>query len=121
MLLDQAALTLFETAHVRVCELIDRFEKYARDNYLLPGYSEAAAPEGAGLGCRHEREHNPYEQEVKVERGVSVDQARAQKRADYAFYLIPNFRDVRFFVEAKKPSVDLDRSTDAHFQTLRYG
>jgi hypothetical protein len=43
MLLDQAALTLFETAHVRVCELIDRFEKYARDNYLLPGYSEAAA------------------------------------------------------------------------------
>jgi adenine-specific DNA-methyltransferase len=129
MLLDQAALTLFETAHVRVCELIDRFEKYARDNYLLPGYSEAAARKdfidpflkALGWDVDHEREHNPYEQEVKVERGVSVDQARAQKRADYAFYLKPNFRDVRFFVEAKKPSVDLDRSTDAHFQTLRYG
>src|SRR5690606_34708569 len=72
-----------------------------------------------GWDVDHEREHNPYEQEVKVERGVSV--AKAQKRADYAFYLKPNFRDVRFFVEAKKPSVDLDRSVDAHFQTLRYG
>src|SRR3546814_7974487 len=74
-----------------------------------------------GWDVDHEREHNPYEQEVKVERGVSVGQARAQKRADYAFYLKPNFRDVRFFVVAKKPSVDLDRSVDAHFQTLRYG
>lgn len=129
MLLDQATMTMFEVAHARVCELIDRFEKYARDTYLLTGYSEAAARKdfidpflkALGWDVDHEREHNPYEQEVKVERGVSVDQARAQKRADYAFYLKPNYRDVRFFVEAKKPSVDLDRSVDAHFQTLRYG
>lgn len=121
--------TTFEIAHARVRELIDHFERHARDAYLLPGYSEAAARKdfidpflkAMGWDVDHEREHNPYEQEVKVERGVSVDQARAQKRADYAFHLAPNFRDVRFFVEAKKPSVDLDRSTDAHFQTLRYG
>ncbi len=118
----------FETAHVRVCELIDRFETYARDTYLLPGYQEAEARKdfidplfkALGWDVDHEREHNPYEQEVKVERGVR-DAARAQKRADYAFYLKPNFRDVRSFVEAKKPSVDLNRSVDAHFQTLRYG
>lgn len=119
--------TAFETAHVRVCELIRRFQRYARDNYLQPGYQEAEARKdfidpllkALGWDVDHEHEHNPYEQEVKVERGVSV--ARAQKRADYAFYLKPNYRDVRFFVEAKKPSVDLDRSSDAHFQTLRYG
>ncbi len=120
--------TPFEIAHARICELIDRFEKYARDTYLLPGYQEAEARKdfidplfkAMGWDVDHEREHNPYEQEVKVERSVR-DAARAQKRADYAFYLKPNFRDVRFFVEAKKPSVDLERSVDAHFQTLRYG
>lgn len=126
---DSPEKTAFELAHAIVCSLIDRFEKYARDTYLLSGYSEAAARKdfidpllkALGWDVDHEREHNPYEQEVKVERGISVDRARAQKRADYAFYLKPNFRDVRFFVEAKKPSVDLDRSADAHFQTLRYG
>ena len=125
--MSQSIPTEFEAAHARVCELIERFERHARDNYLQPGYQEAEARKdfidpfwkALGWDVDHEREHNPYEQEVKVERGVSV--ARSQKRADYAFYLKPNFRDVRFFVEAKKPSVDLERSADAHFQTLRYG
>lgn len=125
---DAGDKSAFETAHARVCEMIDRFGQYARDTYLLPGYQEAEARKdfidpmfkALGWDVDHEREHNPYEQEVKVERGVR-DTLSAQKRADYAFYLAPNFRDVRFFVEAKKPSVDLDRSIDAHFQTLRYG
>jgi hypothetical protein len=125
MMEDAAKSTAFETAHARICELIRRFQRYARDNYLQPGYQEAEARKdfidpllkALGWDVDHEHEHNPYEQEVKVERGVSV--ARAHKRADYAFYLKPNYRGVRFFVEAKKPSVDLDRSTEAHFQTLR--
>lgn len=119
----------FQSAHAAVCDLIDRFERYAREKYLLPTYQEAEARKdfidplfkALGWDVEHEREHNPYEQEVKVESGLIVDSARAQKRADYAFHLSPNFRDVRFYVEAKKPSVDLDRSADAHFQTLRYG
>ncbi|MFC5570816.1 Eco57I restriction-modification methylase domain-containing protein [Lysobacter yangpyeongensis] len=119
----------FLVSHARVCDLIDRFERYAREKYLLPNYQEAEARKdfidplfkALGWDVDHEREHNPYEQEVKVERGLSVHDARSQKRADYAFHLAPNFRDVRFYVEAKKPSVDLNRSADAHFQTLRYG
>lgn len=118
----------FDAAHARICELIERFHGHAAA-YLQPSYQEAEARKdfidpmlkALGWDVDHEREHNPYEQEVKVERGVSVNNARAQKRADYAFYLAPNYRDVRFFVEAKKPSVDLVRSVDAHFQTLRYG
>lgn len=118
--------TPFDAAHARVLELVGRFHQHAA-TYLQPSYQEAEARKdfidpvfkALGWDVDHEREHNPYEQEVKVERGVSV--ARSQKRADYAFYCAPNFRDVRFFVEAKKPSVDLDTSADAHFQTLRYG
>lgn len=118
----------FQKAHALVLALIDRFEKHA-DRYVQPSYQEAETRKdfidpllkAMGWDVDHEREHNPYEQEVKVESGLIVHDARSQKRADYAFYLAPNFRDVRFYVEAKKPSVDLARSTDAHFQTLRYG
>jgi type I restriction-modification system DNA methylase subunit len=114
-------------AHARMLELIERFERYADSRYLKPDYQEAEARKdfidpmfkALGWDVDHERESNPYEQEVKVERGVEV--ARSQKRADYAFYVAPRFNEVRFFVEAKKPSVALDRNIDAHFQTWRYG
>jgi adenine-specific DNA-methyltransferase len=118
--------TSLDVAHAGVLQLIERFHNHAAA-YLRPTYQEAEARKdfidplfkALGWDVDHEREYNPYEQEVKVERGITV--ARSQKRADYAFYLKPNFRDVRFFVEAKKPSVDLGRSADAHFQILRYG
>ncbi len=71
-----------------------------------------------GWDVNHDKQTNPYEQEVKVERGVYEGTAR--KRADYAFFLAPNFHDVRFFVEAKRPSNDF-ASADNYFQTLCYG
>ena len=37
------AQSSFEAAHARVCELIERFGRHARDTYLLPGYQEAEA------------------------------------------------------------------------------
>ena len=119
----------FLQAHAKVCALIDRFSLYAKTKYLLSTYQEAEARKdfidpllkALGWDVDHEYQHNPYEQEVKVESGINVYNASAQKRADYAFYLAPNFRDVRFYVEAKKPSVDLNRSIDSHFQVLRYG
>ncbi len=93
--------------------------------YLEPSYSEAEARKdfidkfwiALGWDVNHDTQTNPYEQEVKVERSVNVSQSR--KRADYAF-LAPNFRDVRFYVEAKKPSVQLENK-DHYFQTIRYG
>ncbi|MCI0472604.1 MAG: type I restriction enzyme HsdR N-terminal domain-containing protein, partial [Ignavibacteria bacterium] len=66
----------------------------------------------------HRTQKNPYEQEVKAEKGVSV--GKAQKRADYAFYIKPEFRQPKFFAEAKKPSKNL-RNTDDYFQAIRYG
>lgn len=119
----------FAEAHAKACELIEHFCCYAKAKYLQPSYQEAEARKdfidpllkALGWDVDHEHQHNPFEQEVKVESSITVYNAGAQKRADYAFSLAPNFRDVRFYVEAKKPSIDLSKSVDSHFQTLRYG
>jgi hypothetical protein len=68
-----------------------------------------------GWDVYHDTQTNPYEQEVKVEPPVS---AAGQRRADYAFHLAPNFRDVHFFVEAKKPHGDI-ATKENYFQTVR--
>jgi len=115
----------FEKSFLAVSELVKNFqanEKY----YLSPEYSEIDARRdfidkfffALGWDVTHDIQKNPYEQEVRVERLVQV--AKAQKRADYSFYLSPNFRDVKFFVEAKKPSRNLENADD-FFQTVRYG
>jgi type I restriction-modification system DNA methylase subunit len=114
----------FDDAFARVKELAADF-KANEKFFLSPQYQEAEARHdfidkfliALGWDVNHERQKNPYEQEVKVERkehGVS------QRRADYAFYLAPNFRDVKFYIEAKKPHGDI-ATVDNYFQTIRYG
>jgi hypothetical protein len=109
-------------------ELVKQLASIFKGNesfYLGPGYNEADARKdfidkfwiALGWDVNHETQTDPYKQEVKVERGVATSEMR--KRADYAF-LAPNFRDVRFYVEAKKPHVGID-SPLYYFQTIRYG
>jgi type I restriction-modification system DNA methylase subunit len=115
--------TAFDEAFSRVKELVDVF-KANETYYLSPQFSEAQARMdfidkfwmALGWDVNHDTQKNPYEQEVKVERNESG----SQRRADYAFFLLPNFRDVQFFVEAKKPHGEFG-SPDNYFQTLRYG
>jgi hypothetical protein len=114
----------FDEAFVRVKELVSIFHQN-EERYLSPGYSEAQARLdfidkfwiALGWDVNHEHQTDPYKQEVKVERGVATSEFR--KRADYAF-LAPNFRDVRFYVEAKKPHAGIDNPA-FYFQTIRYG
>ena len=117
--------TAFDQAFRRVKELVADFranEKF----YLSPAYQEQEARHdfidkfwlALGWDVNHDEQKNPYAQEVKVERSGNEDFAR--KRADYAFYLAPNFRDVRFYVEAKRPSGDF-ASSDNYLQIIRYG
>lgn len=114
----------FDGAFSRVTELVATF-KHNESFYLAPAYNEADARKdfidkfwiALGWDVNHEEQLDPYKQEVKVERGVTTGEWR--KRADYAF-LAPNFRDVRFFVEAKKPHAGID-SPLFYFQTIRYG
>jgi Alw26I/Eco31I/Esp3I family type II restriction m6 adenine DNA methyltransferase len=114
----------FDESFNRVRQLVAKFRQ-GQQHYLSPAYNEAEARQdfiddfwmALGWDVRHQAQSNPYEQEVKVERNVNV--SGRGKRADYAF-LAPNFRDVQFFVEAKKPSRNIDNRDD-YFQTIRYG
>ncbi len=117
--------SLMDESFRKVCDLVATFQ--ANENYYLsPGYQEAEVRKdfidkffmALGWDVNHERQPNPYEQEVKVERGVAVGPAK--RRADYAFHVAPNFRDPRFLVEAKKPSRGLANADD-YFQAIRYG
>lgn len=118
-------MSSFETAFKSISELVKDFKSNEKF-YLSSDYSEADVRNdfinkffiALGWDVRHETQKNPYEQEVRVEKPVQV--AKAQKRADFTFYLSPNFRDVKFFVEAKKPYHDLEHK-DYYFQTIRYG
>jgi len=114
----------FDLAFDRVQQLAAVF-KANEKFYLSQAYQEAEARRdfidkfliALGWDVNHDTQKNPYEQEVKVERkehGVS------QRRADYAFYLAPNFRDVKFYIEAKKPYGDI-ATADNYFQVIRYG
>jgi type I restriction-modification system DNA methylase subunit len=116
--------TGFDTAFARVKELVADFranEKF----YLSPAYQEQEARRdfidkfwlALGWDVNHDTQKNPLEQEVKVER---KEHSNTQRRADYAFYLHPNYRDVRFYVEAKKPHGDI-ATADNYFQINRYG
>lgn len=114
----------FTTAFESVSHLVADFQQHESD-YLKASYSEQRVRKdfidkfwmALGWDVNHEVQKNPNEQEVKVEENVGVE-GRIRK-ADYAF-LTPNFRDVRFFVEAKKPSRNIDNADD-YFQTIRYG
>ncbi len=117
--------TKFDDAFARVQKLVAIFES-GKDRYLSSDYQEAEVRKdfidkfftALGWDVNHDEQTNPYAQEVKVERGVNEGSSR--KRADYAFHLAPNFRDVRFYVEAKRPSKDFGSSDNCH-QAIRYG
>jgi adenine-specific DNA-methyltransferase len=115
--------TAFDDAFQAVKQLVANFqasEKY----YLSPEFSEAQARKdfidkffiALGWDVNHDTQKNPYEQEVKIEKNESG----TQRRADYAFFLAPNFHNVQFYVEAKKPHGEFGTS-DNYFQALRYG
>ncbi len=115
----------FERAYAQVQELAATFATGSK-HYLSPSYQEQEARQdfidkfwmALGWDVLHHDQTNPYAQEVKVERGVTMSEGR--KRADYAFYLGPDFKNPRFFVEAKKPSVDI-ANKGSYFQAVRYG
>jgi len=115
----------FEQAFEAVQSLARDFDAN-KAHYLSTSYQESSVRKdfidkfliALGWDVNHDSQKNPFEQEVIVEKGVNIH--GSQRRADYAFYISPNFRDVRFYVEAKKPHGDI-ATKDNYFQTLRYG
>ena len=119
---------MFQTAHNTVKQLIADFKAHEA-HYRSPKYQEAEVRAdfidklftALGWDVAHDHQKNPYEQEVKVEKAQRQAQEKAQKRADYAFSLAPDYKTVQFFVEAKKPSLTLRQNRDGYFQTAKYG
>ena len=117
--------TKFDEAFAKVQKLVAIFES-SKSHYLSGDYQEADVRKdfidkfftALGWDVNHDEQTNPYAQEVHVER--NVNEGSAKKRADYAFFLAPNHRDVRFFVEAKRPSKDFGSADNCH-QAIRYG
>lgn len=120
-------MTNFDSAFEEVQLLVEDFEKNI-SHYLRPEYSEAQVRLdfidkffiALGWDVRNDNRFNPLQREVLIEKTQRQQQSKAQKRADYAFYLAPDFKNVKFFVEVKKPSRNLKNSDD-YFQTARYG
>lgn len=119
----------FHAAFQKVQALVRKFEA-GRHHYMSATYQEAEARKdfidpfwkALGWDVDHEEQHNPYEQEVRIERAQKQIGQASKKRADYAFFLAPHFGkgDEVFFVEAKKPFVDVAHPAH-YFQTARYG
>jgi hypothetical protein len=113
------------SALATVRQLVEDF-KTQESAYLSAEYQESQVRQdfidkfftALGWDVTHERQKNPYEQEVKIENKVRT--SGSQRRADYAFFIAPNFRDVKFFAEAKKPHHDL-ANPEYYHQAIRYG
>lgn len=121
-------ITDIDSAFIAVTSLIKNFEE-GREYYSSTKYSEAEVRQdfidkfftALGWDVNHDYQKNPFKQEVKVERTQKQEDSNTSKRADYAFYIEPEFRIPKFFVEAKKPSRALRHNKKDYFQTARYG
>ena len=118
----------FETSHKTVCSLIEQFEE-GITHYLSPAYQEQEVRQdyidkfftALGWDVNHIYQKNPFQQEVKIEKAQRQQGGLGQKRADYAFFLSPDFKQEQFFVEAKKPVRALRQNKEDYFQTAKYG
>lgn len=111
----------FEASQAAVRKLVDNFLPVVGADYPEHEVRKDFIDKfwiALGWDVNHERQINPYEQEVRVERAMTGP-ARG-RRADYAFRLAPNFQQARFFVEAKRPGAPID-DADSCFQVTRYG
>ena len=116
-------MALVDDAYEMVASLVREY----RDNplYATSAYQESEARAyfinrffiALGWDVLHDTQKNPLFQEVKIERNSDTFSTR---KADYAFFLSPDFQRPQFLVEAKKPSQSLENA-DYYFQTARYG
>jgi type I restriction-modification system DNA methylase subunit len=112
-------------ARARLAELVQNFQRNEAD-YLRATYNETQARtdfitpllEAFGWDVHNVSGHSVALREVVEEATVEVGEERLSKRPDYELRLA---RQRKLFVEAKKPSVRIDRTRESAFQTRRYG
>lgn len=87
-------------------------ETQLRNDFLDPFF------ELLGWDLRNNQGKPTNEREVLVEEGLKAGAQQSTKKPDYTFRL---FAERKFFVEAKKPSVKVERNDNAAKQVRRYG
>lgn len=118
-------MTEKERARAQVAELVANFRLNSAD-YLRATYNETQARtdfitpllEAFGWDVHNRKGLPSAFREVVEEATVEVGEERLSKRPDYELRLA---RQRKIFVEAKKPSVRLDRDKSPAFQARRYG
>ena len=114
-----------DAARARVADLVRRFKLNEAD-HLRATYNETQTRtefitpllEAFGWDVHNTEGHPLSFREVIEEATVEVGEERLSKRPDYELRLA---RQRKLFVEAKKPSVRIDRDRAPAFQTRRYG
>ncbi|MGH1375799.1 MAG: Eco57I restriction-modification methylase domain-containing protein [Alphaproteobacteria bacterium] len=71
-----------------------------------------------GWDIKNNKGKNTHEREVLLEEGLKLKKGASTKKPDYTFRL---FSERRFFLEAKKPSVDIASDPSPAKQVRRYG
>ncbi len=112
-------------ARARVAELVQDFLRNKTD-YLQATYNETQARtdfitpllEAFGWDVHNTKGQSLALREVIEEATVEVGEERLSKKPDYELRLA---RQRKLFVEAKKPSIRIDRDRAPAFQTRRYG
>lgn len=106
-------------------DLVNKYQK-DRTHYLTEGYNEAQLRadfldplfELLGWDIQNKRAMLTGEREVVVETPLKASAGTTTKKPDYAFRL---FSERKFFLEAKKPHVDVKNESEPAMQTRRYG
>ena len=108
-----------------ISDLVNKYQK-DRTHYLTEGYNEAQLRadfldplfELLGWDIQNKRAMLTGEREVVVETPLKASAGETTKKPDYAFRL---FSERKFFLEAKKPHVDIKCESEPAMQTRRYG
>jgi len=114
-----------ELGREAVRKLVERFRRNLAD-YTAPSYNETSLrsdflnPLFRALGWDVDNDADASQdlREVIQQATVEVEEGRPSKKPDYAFRL---GHRIRFFVEAKKPSIHVGEDPAAAFQARRYG
>lgn len=117
--------TAKEAARKQVAELVERFKRNEAD-HLRATYNETQARtefitpllEAFGWDVHNKAALPLAFREVIEEATVEVGEEKLSKKPDYELRLA---RQRKLFVEAKKPSVHIERDRAPAFQTRRYG
>jgi len=108
-----------------IIKLVSKYEKN-KNNYHDSKYNETLLRsdfldpffEALGWDIKNKEEKPTNEREVILEESLKGNVSSTSKKPDYTFRL---FSERKFFLEAKKPFVSIEKNADAAKQVRRYG